>query len=95
MDMSIFSILIFLFILTYTLIGLELFAFRVKYNKKGELDLENGRYNDANFNTFHQSFLMVFTVLSGDNWSDKYYSYYRSVSPILSSFFFLTLIIVG
>ena len=70
--MSIFSILISVFLITYTLIGLEFFAFKVKYNDDGELDM-NGHYSDANFNTFLQAFLIVFEVLTGDNWNDKYY----------------------
>lgn len=37
----------------------------------------------------------MFTVVSGDNWNEKYYLYYRTVSPVLSSIFFLSLIIVG
>ena len=93
--MSIFSILIFLFIFTYTVLGMELFAFKVKYNDDGKLDLIDGSYPDENFNTFHQSFMVVFEIVTGDNWSDKFYKFYRAVSPLTSSIFFISLLVIG
>ena len=74
---------------------MEWFAYKVKLNSSYELDMENGSYPDENFNTFWQAFLIVFTVLTGDGWSSKYYSYYRNVSGPLSSIYFLSLLIVG
>ena len=32
---------------------MEFFAYKVKFNDQGELDLVNGSYADANFNTFY------------------------------------------
>ena len=55
---------------------MELFAYKLKFNAKGEFDMENGEYPDANFNTIYQSFFIVFEVLTTDGWSEKYYRYY-------------------
>ena len=52
-DVSVFSILLFLFAFTYTLVGMEFFAYKAKFNNNNELDLsENGKYINFNFNTF-------------------------------------------
>lgn len=65
--MSTFSILLLLFIFTYTLLGMELFAYKAKFNKENEIDLsENGKYIDSNCNDFLHSFLSVFIVLTSD-----------------------------
>lgn len=72
-DVSTFSLLLFLFIFIYTLLGMEWFAYKIKYDMWNKVDMENGTYSDDNFNTFFQSFLMVFTILTGDGWADRYY----------------------
>lgn len=94
-DVSTFSILLVLFIFIYTLLGMELFAYKVKYDSNGKIDMENGSYTDDNFNTFYQSFLMIFTVLTGDSWGDKYFRYFRNVNPVLSTLFFISLLVIG
>jgi len=42
-DIGNFSILLLLLIFTYTLLGLELFSFKVAFNEMHEKDLENGK----------------------------------------------------
>jgi hypothetical protein len=52
-DISTFVILLIVFIFTYTILGMELFAYKVKFNSNNELDLsDKGKYIDSNFNTF-------------------------------------------
>ena len=74
---------------------MEWFAYKVKYNPDGEVDMENGYYTDDNFNTFYQAFLIVFAVLTGDQWSDRYYRYFKNVNAVLSSIFFISVLVVG
>ena len=94
--MSTFSILLLLFMFTYTLLGMELFAYKAKFNKDDEVDLsDNGEYTNYNFNTFLEAFLSVFVVLTGDQWSVVYFDHYRAVGGVIASFFFLSLVIVG
>ena len=68
-DISVFSILLFLFMFTYSLLGLELFAYKAKFNDQGILDLVNGEYPDSNFNEFYNAFTTVFIILTNDGWS--------------------------
>jgi hypothetical protein len=94
-DISTFSVLLFIFIFTYTLIGMEWFAFKIKFVDEVKIDNINGVYVDSNFNTFYQSFIMVFDILTGDSWAMKYYQYYRGVNGVSASFFFLSIIVFG
>ena len=79
-DISNFSILLFLFMFVYSLLGMELFANKVKFN---EHDLpaygdEDGSYPDSTFNSFLESFVSVFITLANDGWSTIYINHYRS-----------------
>ena len=94
-DLSTFAILLLVFIFTFILIGMEWFAYTLRYNSDGEVDLENGDFPDANFNTFYQSFFIVFEVLTVDGWSDKFFRYFRHTNSFLSTIYFLSLIILG
>ena len=62
-DISNFSLLLFLLIFTYTLLGMEMFAYKVRVNERGELD-DDGYYPDRNFNKFMNSFTTVFSILA-------------------------------
>ena len=67
------SILVFIFLYTFMLIGLEIYGYRVKFNHKNELDLsENGIYPQSNFNMPLNAFLSVLIVLINEGWSEIY-----------------------
>jgi voltage-dependent calcium channel L type alpha-1D len=76
-DVGTFSILMFLFIFVFALLGMNMFAFKVAFNENDELDLENGTPPDSNFNTFLNAFTTVFIVLTADGWSGIYFQHYR------------------
>jgi len=42
-DIGNFSVLLFLFLFTYTLLGMEIFSYNAKFDKDGNLDLANGQ----------------------------------------------------
>jgi hypothetical protein len=95
-DIATFSILLFLFIVTFTLLGLELFAHRAKFNLDEDLvDLKNGESPRYNFDRFINSFTTVFIVLTNDSMSSIFYNYYRAVGPVSSVLFFISLMIIG
>lgn len=62
-DISSFSVLLFLLMFIYILLGMEIFA--VKSNDTNTSLSSDGR---ANFNNFFNGFIVVFTVLTGENW---------------------------
>lgn len=94
-DISTFCILLFLFLFTYSILGMEWFAYYARFDSSWNVDLIDGKYIDQNFNSFIQAFTTVFVVLTGDNWCDIFYKHLRSVGWGVSTFFFLSLKIVG
>ena len=65
-DISTFSIFISLFTFIYALIGMELFAYQVKKTPDDKIDMVKGIYPLNNFNTFYESLLSMFVLLTGD-----------------------------
>jgi len=94
-DISNFSILLLLFIFTYTLLGLELFAGKVKFNENDEVDLANGSPPESTFDSFLKAFTSVFIVLANDGWTTIYFNHYRAVGEVVSTFFFISLLVIG
>ena len=81
-DISTFSILLFLFIFTYTILGMETFADKVKLDADGNIDMVNGKSPEYSFDFFLDAFATVFIVLANDYWSTIFFTYYRVVGPI-------------
>lgn len=80
-DISNFSVLLLLFIFTYSLIGMDLFSYKVKFDKQNKVDLsENGIFPDSTFNNFIEAFVSVFVVLANDGWTKIYFNHYRAVN---------------
>jgi hypothetical protein len=94
-DVSYFTLLLLIVIFIYTLLGMELFANLAKFDENGNVDMVNGTSPLANFDTFLDSFTTVFIVLTNDIWSRIFYNYYRTVGPIQSILYFVSLIIIG
>ena len=94
-DISNFSVLLFLFMFTYTLLGMEMFGYKVKFNSEGQVDLKNGKYPNSTFNTFTEGFASVFIILANDGWSTIFFDHYRAIGPIQALIFFLSLLIIG
>ena len=69
-DVSNLGVLIIVFIFTYMLLGLELFAYRQSFTPDGKVDRSvNGIFPRINFNTPFDSFISVFIVLANEGWS--------------------------
>lgn len=78
-DVTTFSILLALFMFTYTLLGLELFAERAKFDANNNVDPDNGTSPVYNFDYFFSAFTTVFIVLTNDSWQYMLYAHYRAV----------------
>lgn len=69
-DVSNFSILLFLFVFVYTLLGRELFAYRLTFDKNGNLSSEPDAASPRiNFDTFLDAITTIFIVLTGEQWN--------------------------
>jgi Ion transport protein len=75
----------------YTLLGMEIFA-----ERPGDTNDYYGTMKQVrlNFNNFFSGFIVVFTVLTGENWDDTMFQFTRRKGYI-SILFFVSLIIIG
>lgn len=78
-DIGTFSILMLLFLFSFALLGMELFANKVKFDKDGNLDLLNGEAPNANYDNLLNAFTTVFIVLTADGWSGIYFAHRRAL----------------
>jgi hypothetical protein len=93
-DISNFSILLFLFIFTYTLLGMELFAYQAIYDPITDNVSSEGIYPRENFNTFLYSFTTIFIVLIGEDWNHVMYKNIRN-KQFSNVLFFMFLYVLG
>ena len=84
----------------FTLLGMELFAYRVKYDDDGnpiadpETSDKSGEYPRASFNDFRLGFTTIFIVFIGEDWNSVMYDHTRSQGT-LCIFIFIFFFIVG
>ena len=95
-DISNFSVFLLIFMFIFTLLGLELFAYKAKINlDTNAIDLVDGVSPVFNFDTFLNSFSLVFIILTNDGQAAVFYNYYRAVGPAPATIFFVLLVVIG
>jgi voltage-dependent calcium channel L type alpha-1D len=88
-DISQFSIILFLFMYVYSLLGMELFAYKAKFDEDGNIsEDEDANPIQTNFDSFLWAFTTVFILLTEDNWSYIYYAYHRAYSNWRATLYF-------
>ena len=93
-DVTNITLLMMIFVICYLLIGMELFAFKMTEVKDDNF-FDPDYYYHSNFNTFIDAFLSVFIVLGNDGWTRIYIDHYRATDSLISTVYFLSLIIIG
>lgn len=93
-DIGSFTIVLFLFMFIYAILGMELFAENAKFTAD-KVDMDNGKSIDQNFDSFLYSFTTVFVLLTQDGWSAIFYAYKRAMGNFRANLYFLSLYIVG
>lgn len=94
-DVSNFSVLLFLFIFIYTLLGRELFAYKIKFDENGNFSSSSSAESPRNnFDSFVNAIITIFIVLTGETWNLIMYDAYR-YEKYTAIFFFISLIIIG
>ena len=100
-DISNFTVLLFLFVYIYALLGMELFAFRIKFDEFG-----NPVYCDdnptqcfgtsprLNFDSWFNAMIAVFILLVGDDWNSYMFDYVRATNES-TIVYFISLVIIG
>ena len=62
-DIRNFFVLLLIWIFAYTLVGVEFFAYKLKFDKENRLNLEEGESPRVNFDGFLNSLFAVFTTI--------------------------------
>jgi voltage-dependent calcium channel L type alpha-1D len=94
-EISAFSVVLFLFMFIYSILGMEMFAYKAMYDASGNLDMVTGESVDQNFDSFLWSFTTVFVLLTEDGWSTVYQLYHVAVGGWRANLYFLSLFIIG
>ena len=68
-DISTFSILLFISMTIFTLLGLELYANKIKFTDDGMPTAGTGTSPRMNFDNTVNSFITIFIVIVGDDWN--------------------------
>ena len=94
-----YLLLLFLFIFIFALLGMELYAYRVRVDEEGnpldDLKDPNGLVPDQNFDTFFQAMLTVFCLLVNEDWHITLYQYTRASNRAKAFFYIGTCVIIG
>lgn len=84
-DVANYSILLMIFMFTYSLLGMEFFADTIKIDLKSDMNTLNGSPIDyvngmsprTNFDTIWSATTTVFIILIGDGWENIMFDYVR------------------
>lgn len=88
-DISSFSVLLFLLMFVYVLLGMELFSIQIDPDKNNYQLIQR-----MNFNSFGMSFIIIFTILTGESWDQTMLAFAKQQGYI-AIFFFISLMIIG
>jgi hypothetical protein len=100
-----FAILLFLFMFSFTILGLEAFAHTLRFDVNNKLvpyfeenpPETSAKFStpDSNFDSFGTAMITVFVVMTGDGWAEIYHNHYRAVSGFQATIYFLSIIVLG
>jgi hypothetical protein len=76
------------------MLGMEIFAQRLKFDTTTGLPSADGTSPRENFDDFYHAFITIFLTLVGDDWQFIYFNAVRAEGHI-SSVFFISLIVFG
>ena len=91
-DIQNFSILLYLFMFVYILIGMELYSNQIKYNAEGLIDLQNGTSPRLNFDNFLNAFVLIFCCLH--KW-DEVLTNFTRIKGNFVIFFIISYVTIG
>eukprot|EP00605_Chrysophyceae_sp_TOSAG23-4_P002491 GSChrysophyteH1.ASY1.ANO1.2754.1 assembled CDS len=101
-DLGTYMILLVVLIFIYTVVGLQFFSNRFRFDANGEniVEIRSEKWFDApevpryNFDDFTSSFASVFQIITTENWNDILYNSWRVYGP-MGFIFPVSLVMVG
>lgn len=88
-DITNISVLMLLFMFIFTLVGSEMYAYKVMYNDadKTRVVKVDGVYPRENFNNLYQGLTTIFIVFIGEDWNSVMYDHYRATGAFTIAYF--------
>ena len=90
-----YLVLLLLFVYIESLLGMQMFAGKLKFDDESKYDLENGKSPRLNFDNLWNSFLTIFCILIGEDWNQIMYDGQRSTNKLMASVYFIVLVCLG
>ena len=95
-DITNISVLLILFMFIFSLVGSEMYAYKIMYNNidmeyvikdKKQFNEQHGVFPRANFNTLYNGLTTIFIVFIGEDWNAVMYDHYRATGPLTVGYF--------
>lgn len=97
-DISNFTVLMLIFMFIFTLLGMELYGHKIKYNNEDkERPINEGEHGVSprlSFDDFFTGFVTIFIIFIGEDWNSVMYDHVR-VQGELHVIFFIFLFVIG
>lgn len=93
-----FFILLFIVLFVFSLLGVDLFNNSIKVNLQGLIvppETVGAVSPRFNFDNFVNGLITCFLIMIGDNWNDLMHDAMRSRQSLVSSIYYILLIIIG
>lgn len=105
-DISNFGVLLFLFMYIFALLGMDMFANKIRLTWDGEIIADIPAHVKSegimiapryNFDNVFNALIVVFCAILGEDWNNSMYGFINPgiISPILIIGYFLLLLILG
>ena len=92
-DIINFSIVAVLFVFMFAIIGMELFANEIKFNKNDEKDPNGFTPRVMNFDDLAHALLSALSLQNGDGWT-TYFILYLRYKPLEATLYYISGIII-
>lgn len=92
-----FSVLLVLFMYIYSLIGMQFFAYKFRFDADGypvDKDYVDAKIPRENFDNLLSAFVTIFQILTAENWNTVMYNGWRSTNWT-AVFYFVSLVVLG
>lgn len=92
-----FLVLVLLFTLVATLVGMEFFAYYIRFMPDGEvsINLADGQSPRTNFDTLLDAMIAVFGLFTNENWNGVMYEHMKGLNSWLPLGYFVVVMVVG
>ncbi|KRX08462.1 hypothetical protein PPERSA_12943 [Pseudocohnilembus persalinus] len=96
-QISNFSVLVLLFMVVASLLGIEFFAYKIRFEEDGSVAevLQQGKSPRVNYDTFLHGIVATFVLLTNEDWNAVLYDHMRGIGNWIPSIYFIIVVVIG